>query len=118
MSIAGLKAGGQPLVVRQAHEVIDAVRARDGDRVVGGAVVDDQPLHAIEALDLARQVGERLRELIGLVEAGNLNDELHQRLFRCVTELAFASIPERAAAPGVRAPGAAASRNRSANTRG
>ena len=40
----GLEAGGQPLVVGQPHDVVDAVLARDLDRAVGRAVVDDQPL--------------------------------------------------------------------------
>ena len=46
---AGLEAGGQALVVGQAHEVVDAVRARHRDRLVGRAVVDDEPLDDVEA---------------------------------------------------------------------
>ena len=76
---ARLEARGQALVVGQAHEVIDAVRARDRDRLVGRAVVDHEPLDDVEALHLARQVRERLRELLCLVEAGDLDDELHCR---------------------------------------
>ena len=53
----GLEACRQALVVGQAHYVIDAMRARHRDRLVGRAVVDDQPLHDLEALDLAWQVG-------------------------------------------------------------
>ena len=73
----GLEAGGQALVVRQPDDVVDAVRARDLDRAVGRAVVDDEPLDLVEALDLARQVGERRGERLLLVEAGDLDDELH-----------------------------------------
>ena len=76
---ARLEAGRQALVVGQAHEVVDAVRARDLDRRVGRAVVDHQPLDLVEAVELARQVGERLRQLLRLVEAGDLDDELHGR---------------------------------------
>ena len=76
---AGLESGGQALVVRQAHEMVDAVGARDRDGVVGRAVVDDEPLDDVEALHRAGQVSERLRELVGLVEAGDLDDELHRR---------------------------------------
>ena len=36
-------------------------RARHLDRGVGRAVVDDQPLDLVEALDAPRQVGERAR---------------------------------------------------------
>ena len=52
----GLEAGGEALVVRQPHDVVDAVLARDLDRAVGRAVVDDQPLDDVEAGDLAREV--------------------------------------------------------------
>ena len=75
---AGLEARRQALVVGQAHDVVDAVRARDRDRLVGRAVVDHQPLDDVEALDRARQVGERRGQLLGLVEAGDLDDELHR----------------------------------------
>ena len=46
---ARLEAGGQPLVVRQLDDVVDAVGAGDLDRAVGRAVVDDQPLDGVEA---------------------------------------------------------------------
>ena len=46
---AGLEGGREALVVGQAHDVVDAVRARDRDRVVGRAVVDDEPLDLVEA---------------------------------------------------------------------
>ena len=52
--------------------------ARNRDRIVGRAIVDHQPLDDVEALDFARQVRERLGELIRLVEAGDLDDELHR----------------------------------------
>jgi hypothetical protein len=58
---AGLEAGREALVVRQANEVVDAVRARDGDGLVGRAVVDHEPLDDVEARNLARKVRERLR---------------------------------------------------------
>ena len=45
----GLEAGREALVVGQAHDVVDAVRARDRDVAVGRAVVDDQPLDGVEA---------------------------------------------------------------------
>ena len=75
---ARLEGGREALVVGQAHEVLDAEAARDLDRLVGGAVVDDQALDDVEALDLGGKVGERLRELLGLVEARNLDDQLHR----------------------------------------
>ena len=76
---ARLEAGGEALVVRQLHDVVDAVGARDLDRPVGGAVVDDEPLDGVEAGDLAREIGQRRRQRRLLVEAGDLDDELHAR---------------------------------------
>ena len=74
---ARLEAGGEALVVRQLDDVVDAVLARDLDRPVGRAVVDDEPLDDVDAGDLAREVGQRRRERLLLVEAGDLDDELH-----------------------------------------
>ena len=45
----GLEAVGQPLVVGQPDDVVDAVLARHRDRAVGGAVVDHEPLDRVEA---------------------------------------------------------------------
>jgi len=42
-------------------------------------VVDDEPLHLVESIERARELGKRARELARLVEAGDLNDELHCR---------------------------------------
>ena len=82
---ARLEALREPLVVREPHDVVDAVGAGDLDRAVGGAVVDDEPLDLVEALDLAREVGKRDRERLLLVEAGNLDDQLHRMgVSRCV----------------------------------
>ena len=47
----GLEGGGQTLVVGQADDVVDAVRPGHLDRAVGGAVVDDQPLDGVEAVE-------------------------------------------------------------------
>ena len=76
---ARLEARREALVVGQADEVVDAVLTGDRDGLIRRAVVDDQPLDAVEAVHLAGKVGQRLRELICLVEAGDLNDELHRR---------------------------------------
>ena len=46
---------------------------------VGRAVVDDEPLDGVEAGELAGQVGERGGERLLLVQAGDLDDELHRR---------------------------------------
>ena len=71
------KRGGEALVVGQADDVVDAVGLGDLDRAVRRAVVDDEPLDRVEALDLAREVGQRDREVLLLVLAGDLDDQLH-----------------------------------------
>jgi hypothetical protein len=73
----GLEARREALVVGQTDDVVDAARARHVHRAVGGAVVYDEPLDGVDARDLARQVLERPGERLLLVEAGNLDDELH-----------------------------------------
>ena len=72
-----LEARGQPLVVGELDDVVDAVGSRGLDGGVGGAVVDDQPLDRVEPLDLAGQVRQRLGQLRFLVETGDLDDQLH-----------------------------------------
>jgi hypothetical protein len=57
--------------------VVDPVLARHLDGAVGGAVVDHEPLDRLDPLDLARKVGEGRRQSRLLVEAGDLDDELH-----------------------------------------
>jgi hypothetical protein len=48
-----LKGRREPLVVGQPDEVVDAALARGRGGPVGGAVVDDQPLDAIEPIQFA-----------------------------------------------------------------
>ena len=72
-------------------------RARDLDRAVGRAVVDHEPLDLVEALDLAREVGKRDRERLLLVQAGNLDDQLHRQgasRLRKLARLIIAQGPE------------------------
>jgi hypoxanthine phosphoribosyltransferase len=60
-------------------DVIGAVRARDLRGRVRGAVVDDEHLHGVHAGDGAGDGLERLRKRRFLVEAGDLDDQLHPR---------------------------------------
>jgi hypothetical protein len=73
-----LEGGGEPLVVGELDDVVDAVGPRHVDRAVGRAVVDHQPLDLIDTRHMARQVGQRGRELVLFVEARDLDDELHR----------------------------------------
>ena len=54
-----------------------AVGPGHGHGVVGRAVVDDEPLDLVEAVELPRQRGQRGRQLLPLVQAGDLDDQLH-----------------------------------------
>ncbi len=51
---AGLERGREALVVGQAHDVVDPVGARDLDRAIARAVVDDEPFDLVEAIEIAR----------------------------------------------------------------
>ena len=74
---ARLEGRREALVVGQPDDVVDALLAGDVDGAVGRAVVDDQQLDRVEALDLARQIADRRRQGGLLVEAGDLDDQLH-----------------------------------------
>ena len=68
---------GEPLVLREAHDGVGAVVAGHLHRVIGGAVVDDQPQHLAEAVHLARQCAQGCSQRLCLVEAGDLDDQPH-----------------------------------------
>ena len=72
---AGHERRRQPLVPRQPHDVMDAVRARDVGGAVLGAVVDDEDLDHVDAGHGRRQVCQRGRQRVGLVQARNLDDQ-------------------------------------------
>ena len=88
---AGLEGRGEALVVGQPDDVVDAVLARDLDRAVGRAVVDHEPLDRVEAVDLARQVGER---------AGSVSSSFRQGIWM------MSFIDEKFSRGGVRGAGA------------
>src|SRR5262249_35622731 len=79
----GVEPGGERAreteVHREAEQVGDTSRACHLRRPVGRAVVDDQRLDRVEAGDVAREGRERLPEIMLLVEARDLDDELHGR---------------------------------------
>ena len=61
----------------EPEEVRGTRPARDTGRPVGRAVVDDERLDAREARQGAREGRQRGGEVILLIEARNLDDELH-----------------------------------------
>ena len=73
----GLEAGREALVVRQAHDVVDAVRARDLDR----ASVEPSSITSHSTVSKPSTSRGRSASVSGsvllLVEAGDLDDELH-----------------------------------------
>jgi hypothetical protein len=68
---------GEAAVVAEAHDVLHAVLAGHGDGFVPAAVVDDEHFDRIDARDRFWQIGQRDGQRLRLVEAGNLDDELH-----------------------------------------
>ena len=68
----------EALVLGETDYGVRAVAPGDVSRVVGGAVIDDQPQHLVEAVDLAWQVSQGLTESLGLVEARDLDDQAHR----------------------------------------
>jgi len=69
--------GRQTTVSREADDMMHPHFGRDDGSPVGAAVVDDQHLDAVDAVERSREVRERLPEVVALVEAGDLYDELH-----------------------------------------
>nr|WP_276604464.1 hypothetical protein [Nannocystis sp. RBIL2] len=75
---AGLERDREPAVAREAQHVVHADLLGHGRGVVGAAVVDDEHLDAVDPRQRAREVGEGRRQVLPLVEAGDLDDELHR----------------------------------------
>ena len=69
-------AAASPLFRRSRTMWCDAAGARDVRRAVARPVVDDQDLDDVDAGNALRQVRERRRQRLRLVEARNLDDEL------------------------------------------
>jgi hypothetical protein len=74
---SSLETGGQPLVIGETHHVIHAAVLGHFNRLVRRAVIDDQPLHRVEPVELTGQQRQRVRQLLLLVETGNLDDQFH-----------------------------------------
>jgi hypothetical protein len=74
----GHEAVREPLPAREAHDVIGTVLARHLRGAVRGAVVDDEHLDPLDSGHLARDPRERLGERRLLVEARDLDDQLHR----------------------------------------
>ena len=67
----------EPVIIGETKDMVCPGGFRDLGGAVRRAVVDHQPLDAVEACDLARQRGQRLGQLLRLVEARDLDNQLH-----------------------------------------
>ena len=74
-----LEGGGKAAIGAVADDVMCAPHARDLRRVVGAAIVDDEDLDRIDSGNAARQRGERRRQILRLVQAGNLDNQFRHR---------------------------------------
>ncbi|GAB2479699.1 hypothetical protein GCM10027082_33280 [Comamonas humi] len=59
------------------NHMVYAIFKGDPHRVIGAAVIDDQPFHGVEARDLAWQILQGDGKSACLVKARNLDNELH-----------------------------------------
>jgi len=66
----------QTLVASVAHHMVHPMGQRHFHRVVGAAVIDDQPFHLVEAGHLSGQLSQGDAKRGGFVVAGDLDDEL------------------------------------------
>ena len=73
---AGLERRRQALVPAKPDDVIDAAGSRDVGGAVARPVVDHQDFDRVDAGDGLRQIGERRRQRLRLVQARDLDDEL------------------------------------------
>ena len=76
---SGKKRAGEALMSRQYYHVMYAMCARNRGGGIRASVVDDQPFDLINAWDFNGQAGQRDREGLLLVVAGNLDYQLGHR---------------------------------------
>ena len=67
----------QSPISRKTYDVVDAGVTSHPLRIVRGAVVDDQDLYLIDALDGSRNILYRIGEGVFFVQAGDLYDQFH-----------------------------------------
>ena len=75
---SGLERDGEALVRVEADDVVHSEVAGDLRGSVGRPIVNDEPLHLVEARNLPRQVADGGGQGGLLVEAGNLDDQLQK----------------------------------------
>ena len=63
-------------------DVVNAMLARHAGSVVAAAIIDDEELDLIDTLNVARQCRQGVGQVIGLVEARYLDDQLGHKFPR------------------------------------
>ena len=76
---AGFEGESKAAVLRELHDVFGPVLTGDGGRAVGRSVIDDENLDRVYTVDLTRDVCQRCRQSLLLVQARDLYDQLHGR---------------------------------------
>ena len=74
---AGHEGRREPAVLREAHDVVNAQLRGFLACAVGAPVVDDEHFDHVDAVDPAGQIRDGGPEVVTLVEARDLDDELH-----------------------------------------
>jgi hypothetical protein len=76
------KTARQPLMARQADNVMSTALPCHLCGSIRAAVIDDEPFDGVHAIQLPRQLSKRLRQRQCLVVTGDLDDELHKLLLK------------------------------------
>src|SRR5690606_2412798 len=67
----------QTTIALLPHDIVSAMIACDVGGAVGRSIVDHQDFDAIDTVDPSRNGGDGRRQRLGLVVAGDLDDQLH-----------------------------------------
>ena len=71
---AGLECLGQPAVLRMTNNMIHAQGFGYRYRIIMAAVINNQRFQAVNARDTGRQPGQGIRQCLGFIKTGNLNN--------------------------------------------
>ena len=72
-----MEGAGQPLVAFVAHDMGGAELAGNFGRAIATPIVNDQRFDDIHPSNVLGQLGQNAGQCFRLVQAGNLDDELH-----------------------------------------
>jgi hypothetical protein len=75
----GFKSVPEAAVLRELYNMVSPMLARDDGRTISRSVIYDEDFDHVYAIDLARDVCQRCRQRIFLVETRDLYNQLHDR---------------------------------------